>query len=330
MTRRGARALLLLVGLAAVAMAFAAQAYSADLRDAERRLAGRSELVRTRYGQMEYAVAGKGAPILMVHGTGGGFDQGLTFTESLLPHGFKVIAPSRFGYLRSDFPANPSAERQADAFVDLLDRLGIQRVTVAGGSAGALSAAQFALRHPDRCAALILIVPAANVKGRDPVEMSPVQREAVRRLTTSNLLFWTLSHLARDQMVQTLLATEPDLVRRASAREQARAYRSLDEIMPVERRSKGMLNDARLAGSPAPMAFSGIRVPTLIVSAEDDRFGTAVTARDLAAAIPWARLHIFPDGGHIWVDTTKSCGGSLPSFCARLPGPRRPGRRECR
>ena len=85
---------------------------------------------------MEYAVAGSGPPLLMIHGTGGGFDQGLLFTEKLAAHGVRVIAPSRFGYLRSSFPADHSSEAQADAFVALLDHLKLERVVVAGGSAG--------------------------------------------------------------------------------------------------------------------------------------------------------------------------------------------------
>lgn len=271
-------------------------------------------LASTGQGQLEYALAGSGSPVLMVHGTGGGFDQSLTFTEGLLRHGFQVIAPSRFGYLRSEFPEDPSPERQADAFVDLLDELGIEKVAVAGGSAGALSAAQFALRHPDRCSALILIVPAANVRGKDPVTMTPTQEYAVRRLASSNFLFWAASRVGRDRMIETLLATDSGLVQNASPSERARANRILDEIMPVERRSQGMLNDARLAGSPARMDFSRIRAPTLVISAEDDRFGTAATARDISAAIPGARLLIFVDGGHIWVGHDEEMWGAVASF----------------
>lgn len=62
--------------------------------------------------------------VLMIHGTGGGFDQGPAFAESIITRGHRVIAPSRFGRLRSDFPNDPSSEHQPDAFVDLLDRLG--------------------------------------------------------------------------------------------------------------------------------------------------------------------------------------------------------------
>lgn len=310
------RATILIAGVAVTATGFAygAHEYADAVRAAEARVTGRSTVVPTGLGQLEYAVAGAGSPILMIHGTGGGFDQGLTFTEGLLPHGFQVIAPSRFGYLRSDYPEDPSSERQADAFVELLDRLGIARVAVAGGSAGALSAAQFALRHPDRCSALILIVPAANVRGEDPVRMTPLQEYAVRRLATSNALFWTASRFARDRMIETLLATDPGLVNNASGSERARANRILDEIMPVEQRSRGMLNDARLAGHPARLDFSRIRVPTLVISAEDDRFGTAATARDIAAAIPGARLLIFPEGGHVWVGHDEQLWSTVASF----------------
>ena len=295
------RALLVALGLAVAIGGAVAVAYQRDLRAHERRLSGRSDLVQTSSGTLEYATAGEGPPLLMVHGTGGGFDQGLTFTEGLLPHGYSVVAPSRFGYLRSDFPSDPSSERQADAFVELLDHLQIKKVPVAGGSAGALSAVQFALRHPDRASALILIVPAANVRGTDPVQMTPLQEWMVRRLTTSNFFFWSATKVARDQMVGTLLATDPYLVENASPAEQRRVARILNEIMPVSERLRGMLNDAKLAGDPARVDFTQIRVPTLIISAADDRFGTAATAEDIAQVVPGSKLIIYPTGGHVWV-----------------------------
>lgn len=298
--RTRARLLVLLTFTAAVGV-LGAFRFKADLDAEELRVSGRSNVIETRFGALEYALAGHGSPVLMVHGTGGGFDQALTFTEGLLPYGHTIIAPSRFGYLRSALPDTPSSAHQADAFVALLDHLQIDRVAVAGGSAGALSAVEFALRYPDRCTALILIVPAANVRGADPVEMTASQAFFVRRMTTSNALFWAGLRTSRRAMIRTLLATDPSLVERAEEHERQRVNRILDEIMPVERRSKGMLNDARLAGHPARVDFSRLRVPTLVVSAEDDRFGTAATARDIASAVPHSRLTVFQDGGHVWV-----------------------------
>lgn len=65
------------------------------------RVAGRSSTMATPFSTLEYAIAGSG-PLVMIHGTGGGFDQGLRFAETLKRLGHQIIAPSRFGYLRSD------------------------------------------------------------------------------------------------------------------------------------------------------------------------------------------------------------------------------------
>lgn len=301
--------LLLLFGIGYLTVAF-----SGTVQAANARVTGKADAIPTRFGRMEFVVAGRGTPILMIHGTGGGFDQSLTFTEAIRRRGHEIIAPSRFGYLGTDYPELPSSENQADAFVELLDRLGIKKLAVAGGSAGALSATQFALRHPDRTSALVLLVPAANVRGRDPARKPPAQEWVVRRILKSDFLFWALLNTVPDRLIETLLATDPSLLPKVSPHERARAYRILREIMPIERRWRGMLNDAELAGNPAKMHFARISVPTLVISVEDDRFGTARTARDIAAVVPKAQLKIFPNGGHIWLGHDEEVAETVSSF----------------
>lgn len=313
MSRR--RKFLLAAALAAALAALAiAILFKADLRAARERLEGRSALVPTASGVMEYAVAGSGAPLLMIHGTGGGFDQGLLFTEKLAAHGVQVIAPSRFGYLRSSFPADHSSQAQADAFVALLDHLKLRKVAVAGGSAGALPAVQFALRHPDRTSALILIVPAANVEGHDPNQMSPTQEWLVRRLITSDFLYWSARKLAPKQLLGFLLATDPALLQQVPADERKRAYRILDQMLPISARWQGMLNDARLAGHPARVDFRRLRVPTLIISAQDDRFGTAGTAVAIARQTPSSELLMFRSGGHVLLGHDRESARAIAQF----------------
>jgi pimeloyl-ACP methyl ester carboxylesterase len=78
--------------------------------------------------------------------------------------GFRFIAPSRFGYLGTPMPDGATAESQADAYEALLDHLAVDRVIVVGYSAGATSAIQCALRHPDRTVALISV--SSNVPDR--------------------------------------------------------------------------------------------------------------------------------------------------------------------
>src|SRR5689334_7078708 len=215
-----------------------------------------STVTQTTFGALEYADRGQGVPLLMIHGTGGGFDQGLLFARRLLEKGYRVISPSRFGYLRSSFPEDPSSANQADAFAELLDKLALDKVAVAGGSAGALSAIEFAIRHPDRCAALLPIVPAAYAPDRDAVSAGhpPAGVDLATTLLHSDFLFWMALCLVPEPMVGTLLATDPALLKAVDADERARAREILWSILPVSARSNGFINDARLAGHPSPQA----------------------------------------------------------------------------
>lgn len=308
-----------LLGAAALASGATRRAYARGIAAARARTLGRSEVFASRFGTIEYAVEGIGPPVLMVHGTGGGFDQGLAFAEPLVAAGWRIIAPSRFGYLRTDFPEDPSSENQADAFVDLLDHLGIERVPIIGGSAGALSAMAFAIRHPDRCAALVALVPAAFAPNRPPPRPPNELAEAIIAYgLRSDILFWLGMTTAEDAMIGALLATDPALVHAASPAEQARVRAILHDILPVSDRARGLLNDGKLAGSPQPMALETIRAPTLALSLADDRFETLDAARHIAASVPGAELVSFPSGGHVWVGRGEEVFAAVEGFLRRL------------
>lgn len=290
------------------------RAFDTDIRRARAATQGRSLVFASRFGPMEYAEAGAGAPVLMAHGTGGGFDQGLAMSAPLSASR-RVIAPSRFGYLRSAFPEHPSSEHQADAFVDLLDHLGIDRAPIIGGSAGALSALAFAIRHRDRCSALIALVPAAYAPGRPPVEPpSPMAQAIIDYALRSDFLFWAGIKTNEDAMIGALLATDPALVHAAGEDEQARVRAILHAILPVSDRASGLLNDGRLAYTPAPMPLDRIQCPTLALSFEDDRFQTLAAARHIAASVPSGRLVSFPRGGHVWVEREREVFAAIEAF----------------
>ena len=273
---------------------------------------------RTRHGPMEYAVAGSGPPVLMIHGSGGGFDQALDMGRPLIDLGYAMIAPSRFGYPGTPMPGDPGHAAQADALADLLDGLGIERLAVVGGSAGAVPAISFAIRHPDRCAALVALVPAVPVPGDPPMApWSPLQERAAHAVLGSDLLFWAVLRVAPGFAIRTLLATDPDLLAAAGAAERARVQAILDGVLPVSARRDGLLNDARETGH-AVLDYGAIRVPTLALSLEDDLFGTARGARMLAATVPGAELVILPDGGHVWVGHEAEVFGAIGSFLRRV------------
>src|SRR5215475_16092479 len=156
------RAIMILVGLLVVGLSGRVYIiYRRDIHQARERVSTGSQIIQTPCGPIEYALAGDGPPVLIAHGAGGGYDQGLEIGDPLVNSGFRVIAMSRFGYLRTPLPGDASAEAQADAHACLLDALGIDRAAVFGVSAGGPSSIQLCLRHPDHCNAMILLVPLA-------------------------------------------------------------------------------------------------------------------------------------------------------------------------
>ncbi|PWB51030.1 MAG: hypothetical protein C3F06_11210 [Candidatus Methanoperedenaceae archaeon] len=140
-------------------------AYRSDISAAQERVMSGSKVIETKCGPIEYAAIGEGPPVLVVHGAGGGYDQGLWVSRDSLGEGFRIIAPSRFGYLRTPLPQDASPAAQADAHACLLDALNISKVAVMGISAGASSSMQFALRYPERTTSLVLIVPGTYAPG---------------------------------------------------------------------------------------------------------------------------------------------------------------------
>ena len=174
MTTRSRRVLWAGLFVAAVCVVAVRWQFSRDLASATARAAQGSAVLTTRCGPIEVQQAGEGIPLLMIHGSGGGHDQGMAWARPLAQHGVRVIAMSRFGYLRTPRPADASPEAQADAHVCLLDALGIGRAAVMGVSAGGPSALQMAIRHPDRVSALVLVVPIAHKPGTVADSAPPV------------------------------------------------------------------------------------------------------------------------------------------------------------
>ena len=119
-------------------------------------------------------------------------------------------------------------------------------------------------------------------------------------------------------MIRTLLATDPELVAAASAAERERVHRILRAILPVSDRAAGLLNDAGLAGNPAPMQLGKITAPALAISLEDDRFLTADAARHIAAEVSGARLIVYPTGGHVWVGRDSELFEAIDRFLKEI------------
>ncbi len=277
--------------------------YRGDIAVARALLEARSKTIATSFGTLEYADEGSGTPILVIHGAGGGFDQAMDEAGAWATS-HRIIAPSRFGYVRSAFPPGATSAMQADAFVELLDALGIDKVVALGISAGANSAMQLAIRHPGRVTALVLLVPAAYAPSRKPTPtggVSPIQQAALS-LLGSDFMFWAGVRFLPDVMTGTILATDPALVHSASPADQERARMLMWHILPVSLRAQGLIFDGGMVSDlTTPPALDKVMCPVLTISARDDRYGTAETADYFAGHVAKGRAVIFETGGHLLI-----------------------------
>jgi 2-hydroxy-6-oxonona-2,4-dienedioate hydrolase len=295
-----------------VAGAAVRRAYRLELAERHRQLAFKGRVARTGHGPNEYASDGTGQPVLFIHGAGGGFDQGLAVASGLFPR-HQVIAPSRFGYLGTPLPQDASPAAQADAHAALLDAISIRRAIVAGVSAGGPSAVEFALRHPERVAALILLVPMGYAPDHTAGVPSTPANEMVLRIiyAGADFLYWAALRVARRTLVR-FMGVEPSLEAQAPPAERQRIASIMAGVLPLSRRLAGLRNDASIALHPLPL--DRISAPTLIITARDDLYNTLPAAAHLADRIPSSKLVVLEHGGHLLVDQHQTAESVIADF----------------
>ncbi|MDP1569260.1 MAG: alpha/beta hydrolase [Vicinamibacterales bacterium] len=270
--------------------------YLRDMNRAYARIGGTSTAIPSPFGAIEYAEGGAGLPVLVVHGSGGGFDQGTLLAGAVLGDGFRWIAPSRFGYLGSARPDGATFDDQADAYAHLLDHLDLDRVAVVALSHGAPSALLFAVRHPDRVASLTLI--SAGVAASTAGDQAAANEKGARLTTIFryNPLYWAVTRMFRRQLVD-LMGADAAVLATLTPGQRTLVDRVIDEMNPVAPRSAGVALDNTAAMPNERIA--AIEAPTLVLHATDDGLQLFHNAEFAAATIPEVQLVRFDRGGHL-------------------------------
>ena len=240
--------------------------------------------------------AGKGPPLLLIHGIGDSSSTWLPVMESFA-RDHRVIAPDLLGHGLSDKPrADYSIAAYANGMRDLLSVLDIDRVTVVGHSLGGGVAAQFAYTFPERCERLVLVgtggiarsvslllrlAAAPNADLFMPTFGSPVFKTGARFAAAALRLLGT--DLGRD--TEEILKVFDALPDAASRRAILRTLRS-----GVDWRGQviTMLDRAYLAEG----------MPTLLLWGAHDAIIPVEHAFLAAEALPGSKLEIFEDAGH--------------------------------
>jgi pimeloyl-ACP methyl ester carboxylesterase len=295
-------------GLAAAALLGAAALaawYAHDMRQAYARIGQGSRVLHLQWHgapgaqpiPVEVAQGGQGLPVLVIHGSGGGWDQGALLARALLDEQrFAWIAPSRFGYLQSGLPPGADFDQQAHAYAALLDALGLQRVAVVALSHGGPSALLFALLHPERVSSLTLVSCGVASSGEAAQQQANQQGDMLVRIYRHDALYWAFTRAFRGPFFQ-LMGVSPQVLAGFTPEQRALADRVVDEMNPVSPRAAGVALDNRAALPNERIA--GIRAPTLVLHARDDSLQLFRNAEFAARHIPGAQLQAWDRGGHL-------------------------------
>ncbi|HLP44346.1 MAG TPA: alpha/beta hydrolase [Candidatus Deferrimicrobium sp.] len=270
--------------------------YRWDMKRAYKRVQGKSTIIPSAYGDIEYTENGSGPAVLLIHGSGGGYDQGELFAQALLGNQFHCITPSRFGYLRSTFHKDASWDEQAHAYAFLLDHLHIKKVAVVAISHGGPSALLFGVLHPERVSSITLI--SCGVVSSTTQNQEQANRKG-NRLTTIfkyDLAYWISTKLFKKQFMN-LMGVNDAVIAGFTSQQRELVEHFIDYMNPVSLRTKGVHfdNKAVLPGK----RIAAIQAPTLIFHAVDDTLQLYHNATFAASTIPGARLMRFESGGHL-------------------------------
>ena len=265
-------------------------------------------LVETPTGPVEYVDVGSGPPLVFVHGSPGGCDQGVLMTR-FLAGTHRVIAVSRPGYLGTPLGGdNRDPAAQAALVRAVLDSVGIDRFGLMCWSGGGPVAYSLAASVPERVSAIVAVAavstrfdPRSSLRGR--LELSE------EKLLFSRVGHWvatTLASHAPSTAISTLLSGEGDL-----SRVQIRAL-TAEIIADDDQRTLAIdlfdtVSGSRKAGFDTDfdqfrdldLPLAEVTAPVLAIHSRTDAdvpFDQSVHA---AQTLPDARLEAVDEGTHL-------------------------------
>ncbi len=262
--------------------------------DKNRRLTGlesESQLAETSAGTIEYKITGdKGPVVLVMHGTPGGYDFDFPI------EGYRVLMPSRPGYLRTPLEAGKTPVEQAKAFSALLDSLGIERVIVLGGSGGGPAAISFAALFPEKTIALGLAMAVSQKE-------SPMEYEEPFFMKSDFFMWGLFSLMQNDKVFKSMLSgLIPEQTNRQLIFEDSKKLGMIKKFMwsiwPPSQRAAGQLNDTKQFITFDP-PVSEVKVPTLIIHGSKDLSVPVEQSKRAAELIPGSQLEIIEGADHL-------------------------------
>jgi 4,5:9,10-diseco-3-hydroxy-5,9,17-trioxoandrosta-1(10),2-diene-4-oate hydrolase len=238
--------------------------------------------------KLHYLEAGRGAPVVLLHGLGG---DGSRWAPNIDPlaKDFHVLALDQIGFGQSDKPlANYHTGMLSEFLVGFLKEVGVQKASLVGNSMGAGVALYTAAKHPqvvDR----IVLADGGGFRSPTAGAPAPPTPEALHRRQIQNSVtreetrefFRILFHdksLVTDRMVDDQLQMR------------LRSAFTITKIQEAGEKGIGSLTEADVRA---------VKAPTLVVWGKYDELANPAGADRLEKTIPGSKKVIIDNCGHM-------------------------------
>ena len=244
-----------------------------------------SGFVETNGQKLYYEVHGEGEPLLLVMGLGNDA-TGWMFQVPAFAEHYKVIAFDNRDVGRSSEAKGPyTLADMAEDTVGLMDILGIEHAHVVGGSMGGAIAQELVIHHPDRVRKLVLACTLGQFARFRIFMLEPSkflkQRDLDNEVFPAEVLMWCMTHdfLKNAEAVDRMIS----MMRNPPFPQSPEAFsRQADAIMTFDALDR----------------LGNVKAPTLVLVGDQDILTPPWGARELAEAIPGAKLEILEGGAH--------------------------------
>jgi len=267
-------------------------------------------VVETPSGPVAFREEGEGSPVLVVHGSAGGSDQGMLMARFLVDAGFRAIAPSRPGYLGTPLDeANGSAGATSELLLALMDALGVETCGLVCWSGGGPSSYHLAAAHADRVSSLVA---CAAVSG--PYTFATGVASSLTASALGGSLLRAMAAHAPKSLIASMVKEEGGLLSRTEAKEltehiwghEDKRHFMLALSGTISGRRAGLRNDQRRFPD-LDLPLGSVGAPTLLVHGTADTDVPPEHSERALHAVDGAEIVRVDRGTHlcVWTDPTS-------------------------
>ena len=266
--------------------------------------------------KIHYLEAGRGAPVILLHGSGGEGARWMPTMQALAPD-FRVIAPDQIGWGASD---KPLTIYHGGVFAEFVARfmreIGVPKAALVGQSMGAGVALQMAVKYPQMVERMVLVNGGSFISPNDrPPPAAALASEAsgqrgdsisaraghslepgssaratpdwhARQIANAGTLAESREYLEKMYYNHSLISDE--LVEHNLILRLRSAY-TAESVQTASARGLGQLTEEEVRG---------IKLPTLLVWGANDKLSPPANADKLHAAIVGSRKLLIDKAGH--------------------------------